>query len=77
MLSAFTILNMLIGVLCEVVSTIARSSKEEEAISIVKRWLLDVLLGVDGNNDGKISREEFNILSKTAYAAEPPPDHPW
>merc|ERR1712190_674117 len=56
LLSAMTVLNMLIGVLCEVVSAVGASEKDEAAIRAVKSsiWLQLKDIDVDGND--KISQ---------------------
>jgi hypothetical protein len=61
-LSMFTILNMLIGVLCEVVAAVSEDSKEETLIDYVKDTLLRVLKDIDEDDNGMISRNEFAVL---------------
>jgi hypothetical protein len=61
-LTMFTVLNMLIGVLCEVVSAISEQSKEEILVDYVKETLLKVLLEFDDEGDGLVSRKEFEAL---------------
>merc|ERR1712190_296910 len=62
LLSALTVMNMLIGVLCEVVSAVAATEKESLTVNWVKAKLQDILemQGVDQNGDGKISKEELS-----------------
>jgi len=59
LLAAFTVMNMLIGVLCEVVNAVAATEKEEMLVSYVNEKLQRVvkLLDTDGNNS--ISKKEF------------------
>merc|ERR1712066_1178150 len=45
--SALTVMNMLIGVLCEVVTGVAASEKEEADIRLVKETLLVMLKNLD------------------------------
>eukprot|EP00746_Dinoflagellata_sp_MGD_P014485 gnl/MRDRNA2_/MRDRNA2_131770_c0_seq1.p1 gnl/MRDRNA2_/MRDRNA2_131770_c0~~gnl/MRDRNA2_/MRDRNA2_131770_c0_seq1.p1 ORF type:complete len:367 (+),score=78.05 gnl/MRDRNA2_/MRDRNA2_131770_c0_seq1:3-1103(+) len=59
LISALTILNMLIGVLCQVVSSVAEAEKEKAVISYVKSQLIDVLMELDTDGSGSISRKEF------------------
>merc|ERR1719146_85378 len=59
LLSALTVMNMLIGVLCEVVSAVAASEKGDNAIRIVKDKLLVMLRELDEDGSGKISQEEI------------------
>merc|ERR1712232_1511815 len=63
-LGALTVMNMLVGVLCEVVSAVAATEEEQAAVSFIKarvRFLLQDS-GLDQNNDGLISKEEFEKL---------------
>merc|ERR1712107_378558 len=55
MLSSTTVMNMLIGVLCEVVSAVNKAEKENAAIKEMKGSLLSLLkkLDVDGSGDTK------------------------
>lgn len=59
LLATVTVMNMLIGVLCEVVTTVAMVEKEEAAVGFVKHRLMRVLTEIDDNNSQSISREEF------------------
>jgi voltage-gated sodium channel len=65
-LTMFTVLNMLIGVLCEVVSAVDAKSKEDILIDYVRETLLKTLTKIDeesdGGGDGMISRTEFDKL---------------
>jgi hypothetical protein len=63
LLSAITIMNMLIGVLCEVVSAVAQGEKDEAAIQLVKESILVHLKKFD-NGDGMISRDELMTVMK-------------
>eukprot|EP00747_Dinoflagellata_sp_TGD_P219202 gnl/TRDRNA2_/TRDRNA2_91353_c0_seq2.p1 gnl/TRDRNA2_/TRDRNA2_91353_c0~~gnl/TRDRNA2_/TRDRNA2_91353_c0_seq2.p1 ORF type:complete len:671 (+),score=144.58 gnl/TRDRNA2_/TRDRNA2_91353_c0_seq2:108-2120(+) len=61
--SALTVMNMLIGVLCEVVSAVAASEKEDNAIRLVKDNLLQMLKLLDEDGSGLISRQEIqNVI---------------
>merc|ERR1712232_1514128 len=63
-LGALTVMNMLVGVLCEVVSAVAATEKEAAAMSFIKCRVRSILndSGLDQNNDGLISKEEFEKL---------------
>mmetsp|Transcript_18737 Transcript_18737/g.58894 ORF Transcript_18737/g.58894 Transcript_18737/m.58894 type:complete len:826 (+) Transcript_18737:49-2526(+) len=61
-ISSFTVLNMLIGILCEVVSQVSQSEKEEAEVHFLKNNLLDILECYDSNNDQTIGEEEFDLL---------------
>lgn len=58
-LSAVTITNMLVGVLCEVVSHVAEAEKESAALSKLKNTLLVMLKELDEDGDGVIEKEEL------------------
>merc|ERR1719171_3315041 len=65
LITNFTLLSMLVGVLCEVVANVADQNKEEIIITFVKSTLEEVLRAIDQNNDGTISEQEFmELLSK-------------
>eukprot|EP00927_Polykrikos_kofoidii_P006317 TRINITY_DN12566_c0_g1_i4.p1 TRINITY_DN12566_c0_g1~~TRINITY_DN12566_c0_g1_i4.p1 ORF type:complete len:781 (-),score=151.63 TRINITY_DN12566_c0_g1_i4:164-2506(-) len=59
LLSALTVMNMLIGVLCEVVSAVAACEKENNAILLVKKTLLVMLKNLDEDRSGSISQDEI------------------
>ena len=58
-LSMFTVLNMLIGVLCEVVTAVSVATKEESLIEKVRENLMDVLVEADTDGSRTISEKEF------------------
>lgn len=64
LLAALTMMNMLVGVLCEVVSAVAATETEEMAVAHVKSILLRILTdtGLDFSKDGHISKHEFASL---------------
>jgi len=64
LLAALTVMNMLIGVLCEVVSAVASTEKEQLTVNWVKSQVQTVLKegGLDKDNDGAISKEEFSKI---------------
>jgi len=60
LLSALTVMNMLIGVLCEVVSAVAATEREEITVGFVKEKLQEIMeQGVDQDGDNKVSKIEF------------------
>lgn len=59
LLSALTVMNMLIGVLCEVVSAVAAAEKEEMAIRLLKGTLLQMLKALDADGSGEIDASEI------------------
>lgn len=64
LMSALTIMNMLIGVLCEVVCAVAATEKEHLQVTWVKGKLLDFFhnSGLDTNLDQRISKQELSRL---------------
>lgn len=58
-LAALTVMNMLIGVLCDKVADIAESEKSEMRAISVNEQMSDVAMRLDTNFNGKISYEEF------------------
>jgi len=69
LLAALTVMNMLIGVLCEVVSAVAATEKEDMLVSFVSDKLGSILKQLDENNDERISREEFLAILGSPDAA--------
>eukprot|EP00929_Paragymnodinium_shiwhaense_P086009 TRINITY_DN4648_c0_g2_i1.p1 TRINITY_DN4648_c0_g2~~TRINITY_DN4648_c0_g2_i1.p1 ORF type:complete len:501 (-),score=81.99 TRINITY_DN4648_c0_g2_i1:69-1571(-) len=71
LLSALTVMNMLIGVLCEVISAVASVEHEALAVTYVKGQLQDIMHqgGLDKDGDGEISKKEFGQMMENADAA--------
>jgi len=66
--SALIVMNMLIGVLCEVVSAVAANEKEENAIKLVKTKLLGLLTRIDKDASGMLSRDEIGQVMEDEQA---------
>merc|ERR1719183_2997789 len=49
-LSALTVMNMLIGIICEVVSEVATAERDDMAIKTLKRELLEKLMKAAGED---------------------------
>lgn len=64
LLSAFTVLNMLIGVLCEVVSATQQDEKEKAMELEVRERLTSVFMDIDVDGSGKISQNEFELMKE-------------
>lgn len=58
LLSAITVMNMLIGVLCEVVSKVAQAEKDDAAVRVAKETILIDIKKFD-NGDGLITKSEL------------------
>merc|ERR1712224_111608 len=57
--SALTVMNMLIGVLCEVVSQTSAAEKEEADVDLMKKTLLVMLQAKDADGSGLLEMEEM------------------
>jgi voltage-gated sodium channel len=70
-LASMTVMNMLIGVLCEVVDAVAQTEKYEMLQTSSHEKLYQVAKRLDTNFNGKISYAEFQLIveDKTALAA--------
>jgi len=64
LLTSLTVLNMLVGVLCEVVSVVSSVEKETMTVQFVKSKLLSLIKdsGIDKNGDKYLSKAEFEAL---------------
>jgi len=61
-LSALTVMNMLIGVLCEVVTAVASSEREERLTMMMMERMTEIVRSLDLNHDGMISMAEFKKI---------------
>lgn len=71
LMAALTVMNMLIGVLCEVVNAVAAVERDEMVVGRLHdqlRVLFDEQ-GLDMNGDGQISRSEFEKILEIPQAA--------
>eukprot|EP00929_Paragymnodinium_shiwhaense_P061623 TRINITY_DN30798_c0_g1_i1.p1 TRINITY_DN30798_c0_g1~~TRINITY_DN30798_c0_g1_i1.p1 ORF type:complete len:810 (-),score=154.60 TRINITY_DN30798_c0_g1_i1:331-2760(-) len=59
LIGSLTILNMLVGVLCEVVSAVAATEQEEMLVTYVNDKLSRVMQLIDTDGGGSISKKEF------------------
>lgn len=69
-LAAMTVMNMLIGVLCEVISSVAEEENEAIACSTVKDKFANILSAADQDDSGRISYLEFRKLLEVNEALE-------
>jgi hypothetical protein len=71
-ISSLTLMNMLIGVLCEVVSVVSSVEKEALLVNYVKGTLLNMLesTGLDADGDQILTKYEFEALLNNATAAK-------
>eukprot|EP00929_Paragymnodinium_shiwhaense_P120737 TRINITY_DN9276_c0_g4_i1.p1 TRINITY_DN9276_c0_g4~~TRINITY_DN9276_c0_g4_i1.p1 ORF type:complete len:730 (+),score=159.21 TRINITY_DN9276_c0_g4_i1:178-2367(+) len=61
-MSALMVMNMLIGVLCEVVSAVAATEREEMTLAFVSERLEKVVKALDNDGDMQLSKEEFKKI---------------
>jgi len=71
-LAGLCVMNMLVGVLCEVVSVVSSVEKESMLVGYVKSTLQHMLTysGIDADGDFRISRKEFEELLVLPGAAK-------
>merc|ERR1740121_4584 len=67
LIAAMTMMNMLIGVLCEVITTVAAVEREEIAVNFLRRELEQVLKEND-NGDCMVSMLEFETIMRDMRA---------
>jgi len=61
-LSALTVMNMLIGVLCEVIAAVAEEEKESMMVDKVNDKFKDIVKDLDTSGDGTLSWDEFQMI---------------
>jgi voltage-gated sodium channel len=64
LLSALTVMNMLIGTLCEVVIDVSAEEKEVQAKEKMKKTLFVMLQELDADGSGQLSKEEVQSVIK-------------
>lgn len=64
LLSSFTVLNMLIGILCDVVHDTEAEEKQRMKVEKVKDTLTGEFLKIDTDGSGKVSQKEFQHMVK-------------
>jgi len=69
LLASMTVMNMLVGVLVEVVSVVAAVEKETLQVNFVRSKLQSTLQDLDTNGDHLISRNEFESIIVQPQAA--------
>jgi hypothetical protein len=70
LISHITLLNMLVGVLVEVVGQVSHNHKERMDIRSIRDALSNLLLLLDDNNDGTISRREYDHMIEVLEDAD-------
>jgi len=69
-LAGLTVMNMLVGVLCEVISAVATEEQESVMVDQVFEKFGAIMEDMDGNRDGKISWDEFKSILEIPAALE-------
>lgn len=69
-LSSYTVMNMLIGILCEVVTGISKQEEEKAEITYLKRVFMDILECYDKDGDENIGEQEFELLMQNPEVRE-------
>jgi len=65
---SLTVMNMLLGVICEVISVVAQVEKEESTGIEIKQRLSELLPDLDKDGDGQISWYEFQSIVSNPLA---------
>merc|ERR1719326_2517338 len=67
-LASLTVLNMLIGVLCEVVSEVAETERDEIRTDTLSEKMREVVDELDNDNNQLLSYKEFAEIMKKPVA---------
>lgn len=70
LLSTLTVMNMLIGVLCQVVLDVSADEKETHVKSQMQKTLLVMLQDLDADNSGQLSKSEVQEVMHLPAAVE-------
>ncbi|CAK9049688.1 Sodium channel protein 60E [Durusdinium trenchii] len=72
LLGSVTVMNMLVGVLVEVIKTVSEIEREQLEVSFVKKIFSDMItkMNLDADGDNRISKEEFDTLLSKPEAAK-------
>mmetsp|Transcript_3712 Transcript_3712/g.9543 ORF Transcript_3712/g.9543 Transcript_3712/m.9543 type:complete len:712 (-) Transcript_3712:155-2290(-) len=68
LLSSFTVLNMLTGIICEVISGVKKDEDESAERSYLRSNLVDIMDCYDKNGDQLLGKEEFRLLMQNSEA---------
>eukprot|EP00930_Biecheleria_cincta_P055626 TRINITY_DN41931_c0_g1_i1.p1 TRINITY_DN41931_c0_g1~~TRINITY_DN41931_c0_g1_i1.p1 ORF type:complete len:613 (-),score=104.03 TRINITY_DN41931_c0_g1_i1:229-2022(-) len=68
LMTNITVMNMLIGILCQVVSEVKSADDEKTAIQLMQQYLRDMLVELDTDKNGQISRSELAEVVKNKTA---------
>jgi hypothetical protein len=68
LLGAMMVMNMLIGVLCQVVSAVSATEQEEMLVNHVNDKISMVMALIDEDGNGGISKDEFDLIMDNSQA---------
>jgi len=69
-LSSYTVMNMLIGILCEVVSGVTQEETQKSELLTLRSGLMDILECYDADGDNSIGKEEFQMFMQNPEVRE-------
>lgn len=69
-ISGLTLLNMLIGVLCQVIEDTSREEHETQQVASLRACLIKAFNEVDTSHDGEIAEAEWNEIGKSPEVRE-------
>merc|ERR1711871_767825 len=64
------VMNLLIGVLCDIVRKVTEDEDEKRSVAAVHQKLHAIFQSVDANEDQKISKSEFEVILETKELAQ-------
>jgi len=70
LISGVTLLNMLIGVLCQVIADSSREEEESQQMADLRSTLTQAFRSVDSSNDGVISELEWSQIKSSSSVRE-------
>lgn len=62
--SSFTLMNMLIAIICEVAADVSRREKDQSAVTYLRANLMDILEVHDKDSNKQIAKSEFELLMR-------------
>lgn len=70
LLTNITVMNMLIGIVCEVVAEVKQRDEKNSAVDYLKRNLRELLIELDNDQNGQISKEELQSARQMPMAKD-------
>jgi len=69
-LSSYTVMNMLIGILCTVVSSVSQEEAMKADMASLRSVFMDILECYDKDGDGRFGRQEFHLFMENPEVRE-------